>query len=260
MAVQTLSDQQSQLTATAAKSFVLVITKGCLLGNSLAGRRPHFAEKKGQKLSYEGMSMRRVMLLALLVLALPTAALANSFSFTSSGCCLSKQFELGTFQSGIISGSLTNGGSFDVAAVGSVSSFSYDIGTLTQFHQGCDPTLGLEACFTFNTGSIIVKNAAGSVVLMGILTQGQLLERSNDPSLPWIFTYSLIPNLPLVSGGGRLQVAFTGQKLTGGEGLVFGNFQFPPIVPEPSALEGLLLGTGLLGLAEMARRKLKLGI
>ena len=30
-------------------------------------------------------------------------------------------------------------------------------------------------------------------------------------------------------------------------------------VPEPGALEGLLLGTGMLGLAEMTRRKLRLG-
>jgi hypothetical protein len=28
-------------------------------------------------------------------------------------------------------------------------------------------------------------------------------------------------------------------------------------IPEPSALEGLLLGTGMLGLVEMARRKLQ---
>jgi hypothetical protein len=30
-------------------------------------------------------------------------------------------------------------------------------------------------------------------------------------------------------------------------------------VPEPTALEGLLLGTGLIGFAEMTRRKLRLG-
>jgi hypothetical protein len=30
-------------------------------------------------------------------------------------------------------------------------------------------------------------------------------------------------------------------------------------LPEPNALEGFLLGTGLLGFSEMTRRKLKLG-
>jgi hypothetical protein len=189
------------------------------------------------------------MLLVLLALALPTGALANSFN--SSGCCLSKQFELGTFQSGIISGSLTNGGSFDVAAVGSVSIFSYDIGTLAQFHQGCDPNLGLEACFTFNTGSITVKNSAGSTVFTGSLNDGQLLERTNTP-LPWIFTYSLIPNPPLIGGVGRLQFAFTGTKLNGAEGVVSGSFEF---APEPSTL--LSFGTGVIALAAMMRGRLK---
>ena len=33
----------------------------------------------------------------------------------------------------------------------------------------------------------------------------------------------------------------------------------PFATPEPSALEGLLPGTGMLGLAEMTRRKLRLG-
>ena len=42
-----------------------------------------------------------------------------------------------------------------------------------------------------------------------------------------------------------------GNKLTHGLAVV--------ITPEPSALEGLLLGTGLIGLAELTRRKLKLG-
>jgi hypothetical protein len=47
----------------------------------------------------------------------------------------------------------------------------------------------------------------------------------------------------------------------GGNGVIVdpGGDEPPEHVPEPSALQGLLLGTGLLGLAEMARRKRQLG-
>ena len=154
--------------------------------------------------------MRRVLSLAILALAFPAAALAQ----------IVKTFDSGTFQRGAISGSLTNGGSFEILVAGSDSLFSVDIGTLSQFYQECDPDFGLKACFTFSTGTITVKNTAGSTVFTGSLHDGQLLERTNTP-LTWILTYSVTPkNPPLVGAGGQLQFAFIGKQLTGGEGRV----------------------------------------
>lgn len=154
--------------------------------------------------------MRRVLSLAILALALSAAALAQRV----------KTFDSGTFQRGAISGSLTNGGSFDISVVGGDSLFSFEIGPLSQFHQGCDPDFGLKACFAFSTGTITVKNTAGSTIFTGSLHDGQLLERTNTP-LPWILTYSVTPKIPsLVSAGGQLQFAFIGEQVTGGDGRV----------------------------------------
>jgi len=160
------------------------------------------------------MKRGRLMMLGIFALALGTAALAQGTG---------KTFGSGTFQRGAINGSLTDGGSFSISLVGSDFFFSFDIGTLRQFHQGCDPDLGLKACFTFSTGTITVKDTAGATVFMGSLRDGQLLERTNTP-LTWISTYSVTPKSPpLVSGGGRLEFAFIGEKVTGGEGLAFGD-------------------------------------
>ena len=155
--------------------------------------------------------MRRVFSLAILALALPTSASAQG---------VGKVFELGPLQSGTITGSLTEGASFDISVVGRDSFFFFDIGTLTQFHQGCDPDFGLKACFTFSTGTITVKNTAGATVFTASLHDGQVLERTNTP-LTWILTYSVTPKNPLLVGaGGQLQFSFTGKKVTRGEGRV----------------------------------------
>jgi len=154
--------------------------------------------------------MRRVLSLAILALAFPAAMLAQRV----------KTFDSGPFQRGAISGSLTNGGSFDISVVGGDSFFSFDIGPLSQFHQGCDPDFGLKTCFTFSTGTITVKNNSGATVFAGNLHDGQLLERTNTP-LTWILTYSVTPKTPpLVDAGGQLQFAFIGKQVTGGDGRV----------------------------------------
>jgi hypothetical protein len=68
---------------------------------------------------------------------------------------------------------------------------------------------------------------------------------------------NLEPNANVVKGTAFFSVAMTNDGLTdlrSGSAVV--TYQH---IPEPSALEGLLLGTGVLGLAELTRRKLKVG-
>src|SRR5215831_3857322 len=88
--------------------------------------------------------MRRVMLLAILALALPTAALANSVTYTTGALSRDIKIEFGTCLAAAscnlkFNGTITNGGSFHVSAfsfkfgnAGTGGTWFYNIGTLTQ--------------------------------------------------------------------------------------------------------------------------------
>ena len=80
--------------------------------------------------------MRRIILLALLALALPTAALANSFDFPS-----------GNFVSGTTSGAPVGGSTLTVSLVGTTNTISIVTGTLTMVTS---------TIFTFNSGTVSV--------------------------------------------------------------------------------------------------------
>jgi hypothetical protein len=202
------------------------------------------------------------MLLALLALALPTAALANSFApeILQSSRLISGTYVSGLFQSGTISGSITNGGSFDVSVVGDskiTPIFSFDIGPLTQVF-GILNCVGFpeNMCFKFDTGTIIIKNTAGATLFTNSLTDGMLFITPPNafngfcaPNTCASLSANLLPNSMVIGGFTIFNFTFMGSNLNSGEALV-------TITLEPSALEGLLIGTGLLGLAEMARRKL----
>ena len=196
------------------------------------------------------MRRGRLMALTLMALALPTVALANTFSFIT-----------GTFVSNINSSipTRTASGGFGTAGanfmVGVVGSMNFIFLGGTTLGAGCN-VFGDGMC-TFTGGSVIVRSAPGGPVLFTDTLNGGTINKTSTTAT---IMASLVPNAAAGVGpaGGfvKFVVSFSSagppfsDRLTGGTARV-------SIVPESSTL--LSLGTGLVGLAGMMRRKLKLG-
>jgi hypothetical protein len=170
------------------------------------------------------------MLLALLALALPTAALANSIDF-----------DTGKFVSGTITGSFTN--PFHVTVVGSINVISLVDATVT---GACGATVS--TC-DFTGGTITVANGSGTI-FVDSLSGGTISKLSRNTN---IITATLLPSTTVTSGTVVfLTTTLDDNTLSAGSASVVAT-----VVPEPSAL--VSFGTGLVGLAGMMRRKLKRG-
>jgi len=175
--------------------------------------------------------MRRVVLLAVLALALPTAALADSFDYVNVGAIGS---------TATVTGSATAGGSLTVSSqLTQIIDLTTNVitpatGTVT-VSTGTLALTATPGVFTFAGGSITIVSGSNTL-FSGTFSSGTVLALGGGQ-------FSLTA---MTTGG----VAFTTQL--DARGAISGD---TIVTPEPGTLG--LLGTGLVGLAGIVRRKLR---
>ena len=195
--------------------------------------------------------LKKLVLLAVLALALPIAAVADSrMTFTTQG------------------GTLT-GGSSGLTLTGSVLTFLNNMGTVS-----AGTNLG---SLDFTTGALLTGSIAGGGTFSSVGSAFTLVGNGiNGVPLGTIFSGSFTNDvtLALLAGsGGHDYVLYgliagtlgSGGTVNGlmhmdfmstGKGWIVGSVDSTVVVPEPGTLS--LFGTGLIGLAGIIRRKLRL--
>lgn len=178
--------------------------------------------------------MRRVILLALLALALPTAALATSIDYEGYADVAHPATLSATVSAG---GSFTltypelsvNGGTPGAGGV----VFSIALGsTSTSCGTGCTQ-------FTITSGSVNVVNGSNVTLFSSALTGGSV-----------DVTNTSVGILAILNNGNT-----TVATINLSSGIWVGSSETVAAVPEPGTLG--MLGTGLLGVAGLVRRKLR---
>jgi hypothetical protein len=200
--------------------------------------------------------MKRMLWMVLLAMALPMAAFAdNSVDFTNSGGTLSgSSAGLSLSGSTLIAVNGLNGGSLVTGNLGTVS-----------FSTGALISGNLQSGGTFAGGGSFMVTANGN----GGITAGTLFSGTFDGPVTWTMTtlangthnYTLTGTMTGTWINGST-VYGTSVQLTINTGKAFfdgttriSSGDTSVVVPEPGSLA--LLGTGLVGLAGILRRKLK---
>src|SRR5215469_2895480 len=180
--------------------------------------------------------MRPALFLALLALGLPTAALAGSINLNS-----------GNFVSGTITGNLTN--PFSVNLVGSTNTFLVVGASIS---GSCAPTC------SFSGGTLeVIPNGSSIPIFTSALTNGTISTSTIGSPFNLVITTiaaSLVPTALITSGSMSITAVTTTSNINTLIGTV-GTVRATTVIPEPGTLG--LLGTGLIGLAGTARRKLR---
>lgn len=207
--------------------------------------------------------MRRVWLLTLLMLALPVMSWANSSTlvFSNNGGTMNSNGSLIQMTGSTLTSFSVNGNTY----TGTLGSVSFSTGSLISGNLGSSGVFSAGGSFT------IMSNGSNG------LPSGALFTGSFSGPVNWVGTYNPAGDKGLgtwtytltgtvsgalsngtVANGGTVQITFDvngGKPFGKGVTVRANNGVTTVTVPEPGTLG--LLGTGLIGLAGLMRRKMK---